>query len=90
MRKYYSPSKIKEIIESRKYDIECAQVGMDEDWFWTGETVYEDGEYLKYLGGETIEIAGIDSSYWATPVMRVYTKNRESLVFPVWFEKEEE
>jgi hypothetical protein len=90
MDKYYDPSKIKEIIEGRKADVVCAEVGMAEDWFWTAETIYKDGKYTKSMSGNTVEIAGIISSYWATPEMRLLMQNGDILIFQVWFEPTEE
>ena len=89
MSKYYSTSKIKEIIESRKDDIVSADVGMAEDWFWTAVTVYSDGEYNIDLSDATVVIAGINSSFWATPEMHCVMKNGDTLVFPVWFVPDE-
>lgn len=73
---------------SKRYDYELAQrmiqmksdvlsealMGMEEDWFWTAVTVYEDGKFTIDLSEEP-EIAGVSSSYWATPVMLLKYKD---------------
>ncbi len=56
----------KEIIESKKDSIVSASLGIQEDFFWTGETVFEDGKFTTDLDTATI-IAGIGGSSWGTP-----------------------
>ena len=71
--KNYSTSIIKKYIEENKEKIKSVECGMEEDWSWTCGTVYADGKYnAKYdWEKETIEIAGIEGSTWATPIMKV-------------------
>lgn len=73
--KCYDAQKIKNFIESKQDDIDNVDCGMQEDWFWTAQTVYENGDYNVDLSGKTVDIAGIRSSTWATPIMRVDYKN---------------
>lgn len=47
--KLYGFKKAEELIEANRVNIKCASLGMHEDWFWTAETVFEDGEYTKEL-----------------------------------------
>ncbi len=54
--------------------IDSAAFGMDEDWFWTAETIYQDGKFIFNLDDEP-EIAGIKSSHWATPTLQVNFKD---------------
>jgi len=95
---------------SKRYDYELAQrmiqmksdvlsealMGMEEDWFWTAKTVYEDGKFTIDLSEEP-EIEGVSSSYWANPVMLLkYKDGREEFVDcyngesdgerPAWFD----
>ncbi len=72
--KNYDFAKAKEIINSRKDEILTASLGMHEDWFWTAETIYEDGKYTRELNDGN-EIAGINGSSWATPVLQIELKN---------------
>lgn len=74
--KIYDYEKAKEIINHRKDEIERASLGMYEDWFWTAETVFEDGKFTKKLTEETV-IGGINGSCWATPALRLELKNGE-------------
>ena len=69
--KYYDPKFIKGYIETHKDEIKEVEVGMREDWSWTSETIYENGEYLESLDGDQLRVAGIIGSTWATPIMRV-------------------
>lgn len=78
--KYYDFEKIKQFIEQHKNIIETASLGFNEDWFWTAETVFENGEFSKQLNEET-KIAGINGSMWATPTMEiVYTDGTEEKI----------
>lgn len=47
--KNYDFSKAKQLIEENKENLESASLGMHEDWFWTAETIWENGEYKKEL-----------------------------------------
>ena len=72
--KKYDFEKAKEIIEKEKDVLAEALLGMHEDWFWTGETIWENGEYKIELK-EGVEIAGICGSKWATPVIKLEYKD---------------
>ena len=73
--KYYDTKLIKNYIEKNKDVISSVDCGMKEDWGWTASTVYEDNKYSRDLNNEFVEIAGIEGSYWATPVMEVEFKD---------------
>lgn len=47
--KYYDFDKAKKIIEENKGKLVSCSLGMHEDWFWTAETIYEDGKYRRSL-----------------------------------------
>ena len=81
---YYDPSTIKRIIEDHKADVIYAVVGMQEDWSWTAETVFEDGMYTVDLSGERVLLAGIEGSSWATPVIHLHLKDGNTLIFPAF------
>jgi len=76
----YNASFIKNYIENNKDKIETVYCGMKEDWSWTADPVYENGEYLFDLNNKTVSIAGICGSYWATPVMEVEFKDGETKI----------
>lgn len=79
--KYYNTQLIREFIESHKNDIDTVECGMREDWSWTAETVFSNGNYDIEMSGASVTIAGIDGSYWATPVMEVtYKDGRREIV----------
>lgn len=75
--KYYNPEFIKQYIKQHRAEIEEVELGMDEDWFWTSETIFKDGKYSSRcsLDGNRITVAGIDGSVWATPIMAVTFKD---------------
>lgn len=47
--KTYDYSKAKKIIEENKNNLKSAALGMHEDWLWTAETIFENGNYKKEL-----------------------------------------
>lgn len=71
----YDFQAIKKYIEYRKDEIDSVFVGMIEDWGWTAEEVYNEGKALVDFDDDSLDIAGIRSSSWATPTMIVTLKN---------------
>lgn len=71
--KNYNAAFIKNYIENHKEEIGTVTCGMREDWSWTAETVFENGEISSDYdwSKEHISVAGICGSTWATPVMEV-------------------
>ena len=53
--KEYDFDKAKAIIEKNKENVKSASLGINEDWFWTAETIYEDGEYTRELSDEAVK-----------------------------------
>lgn len=79
----YDYKKAKEIIESRKNDIEYASLGMREDWNWTAVVIWQDDKYQVDL--DTVEkLAGINGSDWATPTIELVLKNGEEFMMPCY------
>ncbi len=76
MAKSYDYELAKEIVESKANEISKAYLGMQEDWFWTATSVYEDNAWNVDLRLEP-EIAGLSGSSWATPVLQLLYKNGE-------------
>ena len=68
--KHYDYNKAKEIINNHLDGLKEVSLGMEEDWFWTGETIWEDGLYKNELNDEIL-IGGINGSNWATPIIRL-------------------
>jgi hypothetical protein len=69
--KHYDYDKAKSIIkENKSKGLVEASLGMKEDWYWTAETIWNDGKYVMVLKEKT-EIAGINGSNWATPVLEL-------------------
>lgn len=73
--KNYDYLKAKKLIEENKDKISEAILGMSEDWFWTAETVFENGNFVIDLEEKGLCIAGISGSYWATPIIELVFKN---------------
>ena len=71
--KTYDFNKAKSLIENTP-NVESASLGMHEDWFWTAETVYEDGKFTTELNDDT-KIGGINGSSWATPTLQICFKD---------------
>ena len=81
--KNYDFERAKYLIESQKDNISEASTGMYEDWFWTAETVFADGEWKRELDEET-EIGGIKGSSWATPSLRISYKDGNEECIPCY------
>lgn len=79
--KKYNFQKAKSIIEQNKELLQSAALGMHEDWFWTAIDVFEDGEFTTDLDTAT-EIAGLDGSSWATPVLQLNFKDGTEKMLP--------
>ncbi len=84
--KYYDALKAREYIKAREQEIDSADLGMQEDWSWTAETIFENGMFMVELEEKEIEVAGITGSYWATPVLHVSYKDGKSETIPCFFE----
>lgn len=75
--KKYDFAKAHDFIEAEKEVLTEASLGMHEDWFYTGETIWKNGKYAVNLA-TVAEIAGICGSYWATPVIKLkYNDGKE-------------
>jgi len=75
--KKYDFAKARDFIEAEKEILTGASLGMHEDWFSTGETIWKNGEYTVDLA-TVAEIAGICGSRWATPVIKLkYNDGKE-------------
>ena len=78
----YDYEKAKEIIERQKNEGNLLEAvfGMHEDWFWTAESIWENGKY-KFNLEDKPDIAGIKGSSWATPVLKLkYKSGKEKFV----------
>ena len=72
--KSYNFNKVKQLIEEHSENLESASLGMHEDWWWTAQTVWENGNYITELNDETT-ICGICGSRWATPTIKLSFKD---------------
>lgn len=80
MGRKYDYQKAKKLIQE-SVGLASASLGMAEDWFWTGETVWENGEFKKELDTPGLLLGGIDGSSWATPsLMLVFSDGVERLI----------
>ena len=89
--KYYNPKFIKQYIAQHQSEIEEVELGMDEDWSWTAETIFERGKFSRHhnLGGDRVEVAGIVGSVWATPIMAVTFKDGHVERVECWVDDDE-
>ncbi len=72
--KNYNFNKAKQLIAENLENLESASLGMHEDWFWTAETVYLNGEYKNELNSDTT-IVGIGGNSRATPTLQLLFKD---------------
>jgi hypothetical protein len=74
--KHYDYNKAKETIKSYLKDnrgygkLLSASLGMEEDWNWTGTTIWLNGKYIVKLTDKT-KLSGINGSTWASPVLEL-------------------
>ena len=73
--KNYDFAKAKKFIEDNIDSINTASLGMDEDWFWTAETIFADGVFKVDLENPDLFIGGLKGSYWATPTLEIEYKD---------------
>lgn len=81
--RHYDYKKARDIIKENKDKLKEASLGMSEDWFWTAETIWENGKYIRRLTKNT-EISGIDGSRWATPTLELWYKDGSSEMIPCY------
>ncbi len=86
--KHYNKKFIREYIENHKEQIESVECFMREDWSWTCDTVFKDGEFCKGFDwkGKYLEVAGITGSTWATPTMEVEFKDGRTEIIECWID----
>jgi hypothetical protein len=96
--KLYSFKKIMDFIEKHKDECDTILVGMKGDWDWTACDVWKDGKvqirekweedyYGPFREGEdSVRIAGITGSRWATPVAKALKDEEELYEEEVWKE----
>lgn len=90
MRKYNFPE-IKRFIQKYSDYLVEVQAGIQEDWFWTAETIYVDDRLTVNLDDPTLHIAGIQGSSWGTPVICATFKDGAEQFIPMYSgEKTEE
>ena len=80
--KTYDFLKAKQLISENAENLVSASLGMHEDWAWTAETIWENGEYKSDFPTDEVslekhEIAGINGSTWATPTIELIFKDGE-------------
>lgn len=92
--KYYNYELAKKLIEklAELGVLKEASMGIHEDWFWTGQTIWQNGEYqtqysLVTNGYELIdldkkpELGGLTGSKWGTPVLQIIYTDDTMKVF---------
>lgn len=82
--KTYDYAAAKAFIEKNRDKITEASLGMHEDWFWTAETVFENGEFQIDLTQEKLLIGGIKGSDWATPSLQVRYDDGTEEFYPMF------
>lgn len=87
--KRYDYNKARKIIEVNSNNIQEASLGMYEDWFWTAETVWDNGGFTNNLTKGT-KIGGISGSHWATPTLELHFKDGERTMIPCFVGKSKE
>lgn len=71
----YDFKSAKKYIQMHSDLIDSATLGIHEDWFWTAQTVFEDGRFLIDLDEKDLKIGGISGSDWGTPTLEIELKD---------------
>jgi hypothetical protein len=72
--KQYDIEKARQIVLKNKKQLVRASLGMHEDWYWTANTIWQNGMFTKILTDD-MDIAGINGSAWATPTLQLIFKD---------------
>jgi len=80
----YDFQKAKRYIQMHSDLIEEAALGMHEDWFWTAESIYRDGQFCVDLDYPNLQLGGISGSPWATPMLEVRMKDGKEIQKPCY------
>lgn len=92
--KYYSNEIIKNYIKNNKENIKTISVGMQEDWYFTASTIYENNEYVDEYKEDindkkTLMVNGISGSHWATPIMEIEKRDGSTEKIECYFVDDE-
>lgn len=86
--KFYDYKKAKRLIKKEiSSGINDASLGMSEDWFWTGKTIWDESGFKVDLNDPELIIGGIDGSSWATPILRFEYSDGKHKDVPCFKEK---
>ncbi|MDR0287232.1 MAG: hypothetical protein LBI03_05950 [Clostridiales bacterium] len=78
--KLYDTQIVKKVIKNEGKNIKSIYLGMKEDFAPTAAEVFRNGKTLISLDEKTVDVAGINGSIWATPVMEIeYTDGRKEV-----------
>lgn len=72
--KNYDFKQAQKLISENESNLKTAYLGMHEDWFWTADSIWEDGIYTKDFNTDIL-ISGISGSNWATPTIELTFKD---------------
>ncbi len=80
--KKYDYNLIKKIVDTftSVTEVESVSMGFHEDWFWTAETIYENGGFTERFLWEK-SAGGVNGSTWATPVIEIELATGETHIF---------
>lgn len=86
---YYDFSKARKLILEHKGSAKKAYLGMAEDWGETSELAWDKEKKFGWSCWWCFSVAGIDSSSWATPTLRIQMEDGTFLEFQVDLELED-
>lgn len=85
--RYYDFKKARKIILADKKAV-SADIGMAQDWGRTAEEVWNKKEGFKVdLMKKGLHLGGIEGSYWATPLLKIYYKDGLLREIPCYLER---
>ena len=76
-------------IEENSSTIKRVELGIEEDWYFTAEPIWEDGEYTEEFA-EDRSISGLFGSPWGVPAMRVEYLDGKYKTFDCYYKHQDE
>ena len=77
----YNFKLIRQYVEGFKELIDTAYIGMEEEWFYSAATIFDEGEYTRDISTEGRKIDGVSGSPWATPILMIRFKDGTEAIF---------
>ena len=83
--KRYDFEQVEHFIIENSDELSRVSMGIEEDWCWTSDEVWNKEEGFKYYFPRLKEIRNIDGSAWGTPIMRCEFLDGRDIKIPCYY-----